>query len=116
MKSKYTFLTILAASLLFVYSCKDDEPTPTGGTTTVDCTGETPTYNGIIAALINSSCTSPGCHGNGSASAGISLTNFAEVKAAAQTDKFFKAIKHEAGASPMPKNGVQFSEKNVKIS
>ena len=104
MKSKYTFLTILAASLLFVYSCKDDDPAPSaGGSTTVDCTGETPTYNGIIAALINANCTNPSCHGNGSAQAGISLSNFAEVKAAAQTDVFFKAIKHEAGAEPMPK-------------
>ncbi|MBT8327556.1 MAG: hypothetical protein KJP21_07520, partial [Bacteroidia bacterium] len=73
-----------------------------------------PVYNGIIVALINSNCTNPGCHGNGSASAGISLTNYAEVKAAAQNDKFYKAIKHEDGASAMPKNGVQFSEKNVK--
>ena len=114
MKSKYTLLVILAASLMFVYSCKDEEPEPKSGGTTVDCAGETPTYNGIIAALINANCTNPGCHGNGSAQAGISLTNYAEVKAVAQGDKFFKAIKHEDGAEPMPKNGVKFSDKNIK--
>lgn len=47
--------------LLFFFSCKKDKNklTPT-------CDGSHPTYNSAIRSIINSNCTSSGCHNSGS--------------------------------------------------
>lgn len=113
MKLKNLFLVLVGLGLVIQYACSDDDETPNTNNNGIACDSAlNATYNGMVGALINANCNFSGCHNSGGAG-GIKLTNYAEVKAAAMQDRFLKSIKHEAGGSPMPKNGVQFSERNV---
>lgn len=115
MKLKYLIFFLGFSGLVLQFSCSDEPATPGGSTIDQSiCDSLNPTYNRMIAALINGNCALSGCH-DVTGAAGYKLTNYEEVKAAVQRDQFMKAIKHEAGASPMPKNGVKFSDNNIQL-
>jgi hypothetical protein len=115
MKIKHFIFIFGLIGLIVQFSCSDEPATPNDSTIDQSiCDSLNPTYNRMIAALVNGNCAFGGCH-DVSGAGGYKLTNYEEVKAAAQTDKFLKAIKHEAGASPMPKNGTKFSESNIQL-
>jgi hypothetical protein len=85
------------------YYDKEDELYPTN----INClTTTTATFSGVVLPILNNSCN--GCHGGvATAGAGIKLDNYAGVKTYADNGKLIKSLWHEAGASPMPKNGAK---------
>jgi mono/diheme cytochrome c family protein len=72
------------------------------------------TFSGIIwPEIIQSYCY--GCHNGASASGGIHLENYSQVKAAAiipagQPGSLWGAVTHTSGNSPMPKNQPKLSD------
>ncbi len=69
-----TFISILfGTSLLFILSCKKDEPLP-------DTCTKALTYDADIKAIINANCNVTGCH-DGVNTMRKPLTNYQQVKA-----------------------------------
>lgn len=66
------------------------------------------TFSGHIWPVIQNSCY--GCHSGANASAGLYLTNFNEISAAATSGNLMASIRHDAGFSAMPKNGNKLSD------
>lgn len=100
-------------SLIMVWILQGAENTDcTGGNNggngeTCDTTG-TISYNTHIASIIQNNCV--GCHGASNPREGISLTNYAEVKAIAQTKRngvsvLEGSVAHLSGFTPMPQGG-----------
>lgn len=58
-----------------------------------------------ISPYVNAQCA--GCHGGNSPSAGISLTNYTEIKASVTNGTFGGSINHLSGYSPMPKGAAK---------
>ncbi|MEZ5016945.1 MAG: c-type cytochrome domain-containing protein [Flavipsychrobacter sp.] len=61
------------------------------------------TYSGAVATTLSARCV--GCHSGASASKGIVLDNYANVKTYAQSGLLLGSIKHQTGYSPMPQGG-----------
>ena len=66
------------------------------------------TYSGTIKVLIANKCQ--GCHSGGLPQGGIDLSTYNGVKAKIDDGRLWGAINHQAGFSPMPKNGTKLSE------
>ena len=112
MISRYTFLTALTFVLLFVYSCKDDSTSP-GTTPDQDvCDSLDVTYDAVVGQIIDANCGA--CHG-GSGPGPFNMRNYTETKTAASGGVFLKAIKHESGAVPMPKDGPKLTDGEILI-
>jgi hypothetical protein len=114
MKSRYTLALTLAACLLFAYSCKDDDATPV---TTQDqdvCDTLDVSYNSVVKAVIDNNCATDYCHG-GAGAGNVFMANYTETKTVASQGRFLKAIKHQPGASPMPKDKAQLSDGEITI-
>ncbi len=97
---------LLASGLLLFNACKDDDPEPEP-----DPVETFTTYTDDAAAILNGSCAFSGCHNAGSQVG--SLEGYADAKAFAEWGKMIKAVKHEAGVSPMPKNGNKLSDADI---
>jgi len=65
------------------------------------------TYSGFVAPLLASNCNS--CHGEASPSGNVVTSTYDGLKTAINSGAFRKAINHESGASPMPKDGNKLS-------
>lgn len=106
---KNCFIVFSLAVMAFFVSCNKSS------TTTVDCTGITPTYTADIAPIL-ATCAIDGCHGNIATQAGINLTTYANAKSGSSNSKFLKSIKHESGAESMPPAGFsKLSDDNIKL-
>lgn len=57
-------------------------------------------YSTVIQPLLNTKCV--GCHTGSSASAGIVLSNYNDVKNLVDNQKLWGSINHQAGYKPMP--------------
>lgn len=55
-----------------------------------------------------------GCHSAASPSGGITLSTYAGLKAVADNGRFYGAITHAAGFSPMPQGGDKMSACDIK--
>ncbi len=64
-------------------------------------------YTTYVQPLVAGKCQ--GCHGINNPGGGIKLTNYDEVKASAQTGKFYGAITWSPGFKKMPQSGPQLS-------
>jgi len=71
------------------------------------CDTSNVTYSGYIAALMSTNCT--GCHGGANPQAGLRLTTYAEVKAAAQNGVLHGVIARLPGYPAMPQGGAALS-------
>ncbi len=71
------------------------------------CDTSNVTYTAYIQPLVAGKCV--GCHGANNPGGGIKLTNYAEVKASAQTGKFYGSIAWLSGYKTMPQSGPQLS-------
>lgn len=78
----------------------------------VGCDTTNVTYALTISPIIKSNCE--GCHSGGAPSGGILLTNYPEIKSAADNGRLMGTIRHEAGFSPMPKGGNSLSDCDIK--
>lgn len=59
-----------------------------------------------VQPIFNANCNGGGCHNSNSQAAGIVLDNHGGVVSAIN-NRLLDALKHEGGASPMPKNGAK---------
>lgn len=66
----------------------------------------------VAPILADAGCAGSYCHGGGAA--GINLSDWENTKLAAEDSKFLKAIRHELGASPMPKTGGKLSDPEIE--
>jgi hypothetical protein len=65
-------------------------------------------FSSTITPILTAKCT--GCHGGTNPQAGINLTTYAGVKAKINDGRFWGAINHQPGFSPMPKNGSKLPD------
>jgi len=73
-------------------------------------------YATDIAPILQANCGSQaGCHSNGAASGGVKLEDYNGIKEVAATGLLKKAIFHEAGVSPMPKNLTKLDDCTLSI-
>ena len=70
-------------------------------------------YSTSVAPIISANCNS--CHSGSSPSGGFNLDTYVALKVQADNQKLLKAINHEAGVSPMPKNASKLSNCNIAI-
>ncbi|MBT8327557.1 MAG: c-type cytochrome [Bacteroidia bacterium] len=110
---KYQTVIVLA-SALFMWSCEDDDAQPNPEQPQNLCDSLDYTYNDDVMSIINANCATPYCHGGGGAG-GVYMADYAEIKTVASGGKFLKAIKHEVGASAMPKNQAKLSDADIQI-
>lgn len=95
-------------SLLFIVSCDKED-------TKVDCTGVSATYTKDIEKIMTASCSFVGCHDSTTKSEGVDLSTYEATKTASKSSKFLKSIKHESGASKMPKGLDKLSDADIKL-
>jgi hypothetical protein len=92
------------------YYDKQEVLTPTAGAA---CDTSNVTFSKSVAPLLSLQCY--GCHSNGSADAfgnGIRLEQYADVKA--NLERVLGAVTWQNGFSPMPKNGNQLSDCQIR--
>lgn len=99
----------LVIGLAMILSCTSDD----SGSTTLDCTTNKPTYTNNIAAIMNTSCATTGCHNAATKAAGYDLSTYNATKSASANSKFLKSIKHESGADKMPQGGSKLSDATI---
>jgi mono/diheme cytochrome c family protein len=98
MLKKSMFLTVILGFIL-IASCGKDEPI---------CSTTGVTYTNTIKSILDASCAKAGCHVTGSPVGDMS--DYDKTKAYFGVQKVVKAIKREAGVSPMPKTGDKLSD------
>jgi mono/diheme cytochrome c family protein len=103
------FVLVLVFSGTGCYYDKEEELYP--GTASCDTTAAS-TYATTVMPILSSNCYN--CHaGAATLGAGIQLDTYNGLKAKVNDGKLLKAINHEAGTSPMPKNGNKLSTCNI---
>lgn len=114
MKKQYYILPIVLAvlSVFATQSCYYDvesELYPTTGTTT--CDSSTAKFATFVSPLIASKCATSGCHNATTASAGVNLDGYTNIKnyISRSSAVFFGSIKHTAGFSSMPQGGSKLA-------
>ncbi len=100
-------------SAIILHSCDDNEPTPsTNSQPQALCDSLDITYTGHIKSIVDVSCNTTYCHGSGIG--GFKLSNYTEVKTAAEKTNWLGAIKHEDGFEAMPKGGTKLSDSQIQ--
>lgn len=89
---------VLFLALVTVSSCNKDK-TEIEVIVAEDCP-DTISFSGIVEPLIQSNCSTSGCHDAGSASAGYNLEGHGNISTNANA--ILNAINHEAGVVAMP--------------
>ena len=118
LKKQYYILTIVLAFfiILSAQSCKynvESELYPTKSTTT--CDSSTAKFSTFVSPLMASKCATSGCHNTISASAGVNLDGYTNIKnyISRNSTAFFGSIKHSAGFSRMPQGGSKLAECDI---
>ncbi|NTW25939.1 MAG: cytochrome c [Lentimicrobium sp.] len=103
----FVFITLMVTSCYY-----DNEeylyPELPGG----ECDTTGVTYSGVVSPLMASNCN--GCHSPAAPSGGVVTSTYEGLKTAVNNGSFRKAINHETGASPMPKNGNKLPDCDLK--
>lgn len=99
MNKKQTLLTVFVAGIL-LYNCTTNT-IDEGDVIDLPPIVETVTYDDDVAAIINTNCVS--CHSGPNANAGLQLTGYANVRAAAEQGNLVNRINNSA--NPMPPSG-----------
>ncbi len=93
--------TLVLSMSLLLFSCSSSEisdPTP------VDPPSEEKTtYDKDVKTLINNSCATSACHDADNPAAGLPLTNYNQVRNAAETGNLINRI--NSSSNPMPPSG-----------
>jgi len=79
-----------------------------------ECDLSTVSFSADISGIIANSCT--GCHSGSSPNGGVSLTNYSEIAAIANSGKLLNVIKGTNGASLMPPGGAMDNCRIDKIN
>ena len=105
----YSFLVILAIGLFQACSWDNEEELyPVAG----DCDTTNVTYSGTVASILDASCVS--CHNSTFAQAGVVVDNHADLKVVVDNGRFWGAINHEDGYSPMPQGLPKLPDCDLK--
>lgn len=107
---KYAIGIMLILSLLIVGCMKElpePDPDPDPDPTENECDLEGITYTNTISTIM-SGCTASSCHASGSPNG--SMEGYQDAKTFAGFGRILGALRHEAGYSPMPKNGAQLDD------
>jgi cytochrome c553 len=107
---------IIVCNLMMVSSCSKSNEADLAKDTTVTgggCDTVNMKYATNVQPIISSYCY--GCHGNGSASGGISLDSYANLKTQADNGNLIAVITHAAGYPAMPQGGAKLSDCNINI-
>ena len=109
MKRWILFSSLVAVSVIFVSSCEKDniEDLTGGGNDTID-SNAVYTYQDVAPLLSAYSCL--GCHNAGSASGGVNLDGYQNVRTWAESGELMGAINWENGFTNMPPSGGQMTE------
>ncbi|WP_053002639.1 c-type cytochrome [Kordia jejudonensis] len=97
---KFIFL-FLAGTVLFLYNCTTNT-IDEGDIQDLPPIEETVTYDDDVAPIIASNCI--GCHSGPNANAGLDLSNYANVRGAAEQGNLVNRINN--GSNPMPPSGI----------
>lgn len=110
-------LTMLgyAASALIVIAIGCSKRSEDSFTTTPPPTSECDTvnmkYTADVVPILSANCYS--CHGNGNASAGVTLDSYAGVKFVAESGDLIGTITHASGYPAMPQGGAKLSDCDI---
>lgn len=110
-KTKFTRLFLFLVILGFISSCyydKEEELYPQG----TSCDTLNVTYSGTISNIMVNNCN--GCHNSISPSAGIVTDNYDDLKVYVDNGRFWGAVSHAQGFSPMPQNAPKLSDCNLE--
>ncbi len=101
-------LIILAFAIHSCYYDSEEYLYPAGSGTSCDSTNVT--YNLFVAPTLATHCN--GCHNASSPQGGVVLNNYTSLRTYVLNGRFWGAINHNSGFSPMPKNGDKLSACN----
>jgi hypothetical protein len=78
-----------------------------------ECDTTNVTYSATVAPLLNSyNCLS--CHNSGFPSGSVNLDNYDDLKVLVDNGRFWGAINHDDGFSPMPQNLPKMNDCDLK--
>lgn len=72
------------------------------------------TYALTVKPILDANCNLSGCHNTASASAGIALEQYSQVKSYIDQPKFIGSLWHDAAYSAMPKNAAALSACQIR--
>lgn len=105
---------VLLGIALLAVACEDDDKEIIITQPQELCDSLDVLYTQDIAPLLDEvGCSGVYCHGGGAG--GVSLNNWVNTKAATEDPKFLKAIRHELGASPMPKGRDKMTDQQIEL-
>ena len=79
----------------------------------LDCDSVTVTYSNQVVESLNSNCNA--CHSTASASGGVVLDNYTDVKKEVDNGKLSGTVNHDTGFKVMPPSGTQISACDLTI-
>lgn len=100
---KLLLLPLFALAFLVACNKDDDDMDDDMNCVTMDLT-----YNNDISMIFNESCALIGCHASGSING--SLATYTDALTFIVDHPILQAIRHEAGASPMPQGFPKLSD------
>jgi hypothetical protein len=107
---KKVFLSILVIGIItFFTQCKKD------AIDQFDCSGITPTYTTNVKAILDTRCSTSGCHSASKKAAGIDLSNYSSASAESKKGRFLGSIQHKSGYDAMPKGSSKLDDATIKI-
>jgi len=106
-------LCTLVLSSLFI-SCSSSEivPNDNGNDNGTETTIKT-TYNKDVKTIINNSCATASCHDSTAPTAGLSLTNYTQVKNSAENGNLITRMNNTT--NPMPPTGILSSSSRAIV-
>ncbi len=107
---KNSLKTFLFFSSILLVNCSSSEVP--AEETPMDST-EKITYEKDVKSIINSSCATSACHDSAAPAASLSLTNYTQVRSAAENRNLIGRI--NSASNPMPAAGRISSEKRAII-
>lgn len=93
--------------IISIQSCKKSD--------VVDCTNVSATYTGQIKDIMDSNCATVGCHNATTASNGIRLDTYNNVKTSAQNSNFLCSINWKKSCNKMPIGGSKLSNNSIQL-
>lgn len=107
-------ITILLFGIIALSTaCEDDDKEIVITQTQELCDSLDVLYTQDVAPILaGAGCSGVYCHGNGAG--GVNLSDWGNTKSAAESPTFLKAIRHELGASQMPKGGGKLSDQEIQ--
>ena len=102
---------LLTIALVWLQSCywdNEEDLYPV----VADCDTTNVTYSGTVAIILDDNCVS--CHNSSFSQGGVVVDNYDDLKIVVDNGRFWGAINHEGGFSPMPQNLPKLPECELK--